>query len=102
MRKNVKPVTAPELLERGAATYRERNKTYGNSYKRHGEVMRALFPNGVKLETVADHNRFGVLTMIVSKLCRYTAAPRGHLDSIHDTVVYAAMLEELDIEGGLK
>lgn len=96
-KKTIDRTSTPFLLEGAAKTYRERNKTYGNSYKRHGEVMRSLFPEGILLKTTEDFNRFGVLNMIVSKLCRYAAKPEGHLDSIHDTVVYSAMLEELDL-----
>ena len=61
-------------------------------------LMCALFPNGIVLKTPEDHNRFGVLTMIASKLNRYcnNFESGGHADSIHDLGVYAFMLEELD------
>ena len=41
------------LVEMGE-TFRERNKVYGDNYKRVGEVMNALFPDGVELKTVED------------------------------------------------
>lgn len=87
----------PELLKAAAATYEQRNKIYGDSYKEHGKIMSALFPE-LTLSGVDDFNRFGVLNMMVSKLTRYAANfnEGGHEDSIHDLVVYSAMLLELD------
>jgi hypothetical protein len=86
-------------MERGAATYRERNKRYGNNYKRFGEIMMALFPDGLTINTVEHWNRMGVIHMIIAKMSRYVTDPkRGHLDSAHDMGVYSFMLEELDAE----
>lgn len=92
--------TVPELLREGANTYEERNKIYGDNYKRHGMVMQALFPEGVQLDTVEDHNRFGILTQMVAKLTRYCQNWHvgGHEDSLHDLMVYTPMLQELDNE----
>lgn len=92
--------TAAELLAAKAALYAERNKLYGDNYKRHGLVMAALFPNGVTLHTVEDHNRFGLITQIISKLTRYTNqfTQGGHEDSLRDLQVYGAMLEEVDLD----
>lgn len=97
------------MLCDAAETHKERNKMYGDAYKKFGGVMSALFPDGVKLETDDDHNRFGVLVMIVGKLTRYAPnfkpEPKefemyqvGHADSLRDLSVYAAMLAELDDE----
>ena len=93
-------MNAGERLKKAAETYAERNKVYGNTYKRHGQVAAALFPDGVTLKTVDDHNRFGVLTLVIGKLTRYCTnfSTGGHADSIHDLGVYAFMLEELDAE----
>ena len=93
-------MNAGERLKKAAETYKERNKVYGNTYKRHGGVAAALFPNGVALRTAEDHNRFAALTLIIGKLTRYATnfEKGGHADSIHDLGVYAFMLEELDDE----
>lgn len=87
-----------EALRQSAETYEERNALYGDNYHRHGEVMKALFPNGVILHSVSDHNRFGILTQKVSKLTRYchNFETGGHDDSLLDDVTYTAMLRELD------
>ncbi len=96
---------APEYLEAGAKTYQERNKKYGDSYHKFGKVMIALFPEGLHIgergkndyEATNEWNRLGVLTQIVGKLCRYSNDfGNPHKDSIHDIMVYAAMLMELD------
>lgn len=93
-------LTVPELLRAAADTYEQRNKLYGDNYKRFGSVMRALIPDGVKLETEEDWNRFGVFFHLVGKVTRYAANINsgGHADSAHDASVYAAMLEELTQE----
>lgn len=87
-----------QRLKDSAKTQAEREAIYGENYKQHGKVMTALFPKGVLLETVHDFNRFGVLNMKVAKLTRYCQnfSNGGHPDSIHDDVVYSAILEELD------
>jgi hypothetical protein len=91
------PVQADVLMQSGASTYRARNKVYGDSYHRHGQVMKALYPQGVELKTIEDFNRFGIVNMLVSKITRYANDPSlGHIDSIHDMGVYSFMLEELD------
>lgn len=100
------PKKAPDHLESGAETYRERNKTYGDSYHKFGKVMHALFPDGLKIgepnfpnSSIIDWNRLGVLTQIISKLCRYSNDfDNPHRDSIHDIMVYASMLMELEDE----
>jgi hypothetical protein len=88
---------APDILDTGAETYRERNATYGDSFLQFGHVMDALYPGGVRIEGAHQWNRFGIIVQIVSKLTRYASKPdKGHIDSIHDIMVYAAMLETLD------
>ena len=89
--------SVPELLRDCAQTYEERNRVYGDNYKKFGHVMAAIFPNGLRLETADEHNRFGVFVQCLSKLTRYAESIErgGHPDSAHDLSVYAAMLEEL-------
>lgn len=86
-----------ELLREGAATFEQRNKVYGDNYLRVGNALAALFPAGVKLRTVDDHNRFQIFNLILVKLSRYCVNWNdGHPDSIHDAMVYCAMLEAID------
>jgi len=96
--------TVPELLRAAAEIYEERNKLYGDNYKRFGKVMEVLFPNGLTLKTTDDFNRFGVFVQIVSKQTRYAEmfSRGGHPDSLDDTSVYAMMLRELDVEIAVK
>lgn len=89
-------------LETAASTFQQKNEEYGDTYQRHGEVMSALFPDGIALSGAHEMNRFGTLNMIVGKLTRYANnfENGGHQDSMHDLEVYAAMQNHLDIEQG--
>ena len=92
--------TADEFLEEGAATFKERNKVYGDNYKNVGTVMTGMFPEGVMLKSADDWNRMHILLLAIVKLTRYCNNwnDGGHQDSIHDACVYAAMLESIDAE----
>lgn len=93
---------APDNLERGAATFRERNATYGDNYRSFGVAMQGLFPQGLHIDPhdTAAFNRLGLIVQCLSKLTRYAhqLPAGGHADSAHDLMVYAAMLEELTKE----
>lgn len=89
--------TAIDCMAEAIQTFKERSEKYGDSYKEHGIVMQALFPNGLNLIEIEEFNRFGALNMIVSKLVRYTNDWHNpHEDSIHDLGVYAFINQELD------
>lgn len=94
----------PEQLRKAASLYEERNKLYGDNYKKFGRLVDALFPDGIpsgQVENNAEyHNRVGVLIQLLSKLTRYCAnfGDGGHSDSLTDLAVYAIMLQELDAE----
>lgn len=90
--------TTIDFMAAAIQTFKQRSEQYGESYKRHGEVMRALFPEGLTICGVEEFNRFGILNMIVSKLLRYTNDWHNpHEDSIHDLGVYAFINQELDM-----
>ncbi len=88
---------ADEILRDAAKTFRQRNALYGDNYRQFGDVMRAMFPQGVTPQSVAEWNRLGVLVQCVHKLTRYAQQwnAGGHEDSAHDLCVYAAILQEL-------
>lgn len=94
----------PEALRAAAGIYEERNKLYGDNYKRFGLVVAALFPDGISIASAEDPvkagNRLGVLIQILSKLTRYCENFNrgGHADSLEDLAVYAMMLRELDAD----
>ena len=88
---------ARPLLERALGTYSDRRGVYGPSEQKFADVMKALYPHGFILDRREDWVRFGLLTQIVGKLCRYSNVPNtGHVDSVHDCGVYAFMLEAED------
>ena len=90
---------APDFLEDGAATFRERNAIYGDTYLEFGRMCAAIFPEGIQVEPgdIDGFNRLGVLVQAIGKIARYGANLNkgGHQDSAHDLMVYAAMLEEV-------
>ena len=100
--------SVPDLLNSAAELYRERNKMYGDNYKRFGEIMHLLFPNGLTLSSSEAQNRFGIFVQVTSKLTRYAElfAKAGQsekidktlADCLDDTSVYSMMLRELDNE----
>jgi len=92
--------SVPQALRDAAGIYEERNKLYGDNYKRHGAVMDVLFPHGIELQDKSDHNRFGVFTQMIAKVTRYAEqfTQGGHPDSLDDLTVYTQMLQELDSE----
>src|SRR4051794_28068023 len=86
-------------LRRAAELNEQRDGVYGDSHERLAAVLAALFPAGVRLQTVHDHARFSLLVSIISKITRYCVAwDRKPLDPDHmrDLSVYAAMLEATD------
>ena len=87
---------APDLLDAGAATFRQRNAVYGNSYLSFGRLLKTWFPVELRLSTEEDFNRLGLFVHCADKLTRYAANIEigGHEDSAHDLMVYAAMLQE--------
>jgi hypothetical protein len=85
------------LLYRAASTYKERRAAYGASEQKFADIAMAMFPDGLHLRTRKDWVRYGMLHQIIGKLARYAKdffIP--HIDSIHDIVPYAAMLEAED------
>lgn len=90
-----KEKTAADILDRAAATFRERNAVYKDNAEVVGKVMEALFPDGVQVRTAADHKMYHLFELIIVKLTRFTQSGLTHPDSIHDLAVYAAMCENL-------
>jgi len=86
---------AADILAEMAETFRERNKVYGDNYKRVGDVMVALFPEGVELKTQEDFNTWHLFELMIVKLTRFANSNLTHVDSIHDCAVYAAMVQSL-------
>jgi hypothetical protein len=93
MKKNV-----PARLAELGRLFEERDKAYGDSWRRNGILIAAFFPEGITLRTAADFGRFNTLLMIINKLQRYARnfGTGGHADSLDDLAVYAQMLQQLD------
>ena len=90
---------ATDLMRKAIETFEARSSYGPADFKKQGEIMHALFPAGMQTLTVEQCSRFVVLSIIVTKLCRYAehAHDNGHDDSIHDIGVYAFILQAMDI-----
>lgn len=88
-----------EALEEAIRIRKERAAIYGqDGYLVYGEVMAALFPDPLALETANDHARHNLLVLMIGKVVRYCRnyEQGGHADSLKDIQVYAAMLQVED------
>jgi hypothetical protein len=92
----------PEILERGARTYRQRNAIYGDSWETFRNVMALLFPNGLDLTDPDNILIYNLLSHLVGKVVRFTNSKFKNTDSVHDISVYAAMIEAYVLAGGKK
>jgi hypothetical protein len=92
--------TADEYLSEGAETFRDRNAVYGNNYLNVGKAMVGFFPDGLEIKTADDWNRLHIFLLAVVKKSRYCNNwnKGGHEDSIHDSMVYDAMLASIDAD----
>lgn len=90
--------TAADMLEAMAVTFRERNAVYGNNFERLGHALHSMFPQGLTIATPDDWTRLYFFMLQQVKLSRYATnfTNGGHPDSVHDTAVYAALLEAFD------
>jgi len=88
------PKNPADILADMADTYRERNTVYGDNYKRVGPIMGILFPDGVPPELLAS-DQFHLFELIIVKLSRFAISGLTHQDSIHDSAVYAAMIDAI-------
>ncbi|USN16396.1 polynucleotide kinase [Luteibacter phage vB_LflM-Pluto] len=82
-----------DLLINMGKTFAERNKKYGNNGIKVGDVMKVLFPDGITVNSEADHRMHHLFNLVIVKLTRFVNSGLKHADSIHDLAIYAAMCE---------
>ena len=99
--KQIEPtvVTAGDVMESMAETFRERNAEYKDNFKMVGPIMKILFPDGVPAELLGSH-QFHLFELKVVKLSRFAISSLQHIDSIHDDGVYSAMIESILLNEG--
>lgn len=85
----------PEMLAEMAATFKERSATYHSNYLIVGEMLAALYPDGITLKTPDDFIRFHFVDWTIGKLSRWANTGMAHEDSIKDAAVYTTMLASL-------
>jgi hypothetical protein len=87
--------TPHETLAWLADLYNAKSNEYGDAYLKFGKVMYGLMgERPLVLRDADDHLAYYLTQMMAQKLARHaTNFDRGgHLDSLHDLSVYAAML----------
>tara|TARA_R110000744_G_scaffold196160_1_gene315329 strand:- start:1012 stop:1314 length:303 start_codon:yes stop_codon:yes gene_type:complete len=91
---------AGERLKGLASIFEQRGKLYKDGYKRHGEILKALFPEGVDQDDEKTLNRYVIVVYLITKLVRYcdNFTAGGHEDSLDDLAVYAEILNSYDME----
>lgn len=89
------PVKVAETLRGMADGFLSKNGQYKNNSEVTGNVLAALFPNGVTLRTAQDHEMWHLFNLIIVKLTRFTNSGLRHQDSIFDQAIYTAMVEQL-------
>ena len=97
-RKDNTTVEAELML--AADLFEERDELYGETYLTHGNVMSALFPNGIKLESASDFTMFNMINIMASKMNRLSIGFEKdsiHLDSLVDLASYSAMAKAFAI-----
>lgn len=87
---------AAQLADSGEI-FLQRNAEYGDNWSRVGAIMDILFPDGIDLDTKADHDKYHLFSLAIVKLTRYSHNyHEGHEDSLKDCANYLMMVLALD------
>lgn len=90
-----------EILTQAAETFKERNKIYKDNHNAIGPILRLLFPDGVPPEML-EMKQFHLLDIVLTKITRFARSGLTHRDSVHDAIVYMAMIEAAVVEMEVK
>lgn len=84
-----------DIFDEAKKLHIAKGEEYGNTSAMFGNVLLALFPDGINIDCAADANKFGIYFMMIHKMMRIASTGFKSKDSVRDLCVYAAMLEEL-------
>ncbi len=84
--------TADKILAEMLEIFNARGKEYGTNYTLIGGLLQELYPDGITIKTIAEHNAFHIFTMILLKATRLAKTNLTHKDSALDLALYAAIL----------
>lgn len=90
---------ADEVMQQMLDTYKQRAALYKANYLMIGEALAKMFPDGITLKTVEDHNKWHLFLMVMVKATRLANTELTHADSGLDMAVYAAMFAGLLMKG---
>ena len=91
----VHPRGVAAILHNALETFEQRQETYGANDIVFGNVLAAMFPEGITLNGAADFRMFLMFMHSVGKLSRLAGSGLRHADSAHDNIVYSGFLELL-------
>jgi hypothetical protein len=94
---------AAQTLHGAFTTLQEKATEYGRTDIQIRNVMGALFPNGVALNSPERMKVHAMFTHLVTKIVRFAACDMQHVDSAQDAINYAAwvrtaLAEQLEAE----
>lgn len=86
--------SVPNILLNMSETFKERGKIYKDTYNLVPNIIKALWPEGVPCDLVSSP-QWHLFELIIVKLTRFATSQLTHIDSIHDTAIYSAMIESI-------
>lgn len=89
-----KALPVPERLELMAATFRERSAVYKDNYKKVSLLLKVLWPEGLP-EGLVFEEHFHLFELLLVKISRFANSDLTHVDSIHDSAIYCAMIDAI-------
>jgi hypothetical protein len=84
----------PRILDMSAQTFSDRREIYGDSSDQFGRIMAILMEHNNFAPSMAkEHEMYMFFNHIVGKLVRFANSGFEHIDSIHDIINYAGLVE---------
>ena len=84
----------PRILETSAQTFSDRREIYGDSSDQFGRIMAIIMEHNHFAPSMAkEHEMYMFFNHIVGKLVRFANSGFEHIDSIHDIINYAGLVE---------
>lgn len=84
----------PRILEMSAKTFSDRRAIYGDSSEQYGRIMDILMEKSCfSPNNASEYEMMMFFSHVVGKLVRFSNSGMRHIDSIHDVINYAGLVE---------
>ena len=84
----------PRILEMSAKTFSDRRAIYGDSSEQYGRIMDILMEKSCfSPSNASEYEMMMFFSHVVGKLVRFSNSGMRHIDSIHDVINYAGLVE---------